>query len=99
MLANAVAIPDVEIAALTGEALIQWIAAEHGSGGDLVVIPEGGPTLDKDIGLQAAMVANHRVLLDNAEVADYGLRANARVRMYARSGSDDGRGIDRHKFV
>ena len=99
VLADDVAIADSQIAALAGEVLVERIGPQHRTGRDLVALAEGGPALHENVRFQAAERSDHHVLFDDRELADAGLRPDARLRMNARGGGHGGRRINWHKFV
>jgi hypothetical protein len=70
VLADLVVIANVEIAAFAPKVLVERISTENSSGRDFVVISQGGPAFDVDVGLQATVRTNGDVLFDNAVFAN-----------------------------
>ena len=99
MFANLVAVADVQVTPLAGEALVERIGAQGAAQGNLVCLAQRRPTLDVNIGLQDTTRPDDDIRLDDAKVADDGLRANHRAGVDARRRCDGGGRINGHNFV
>src|SRR5450759_575844 len=99
VLAELVAVADAEIAAGAGEVLVERVGAEDGARADLVALPEGGPALDIDVGIEDTVRTYHHLGLDDAEFADAHTRSDDGIGRDDGGGGDHRRWIDGHEFV
>src|ERR1051325_9422093 len=99
MLADLVAVPDAQIAALAREVLVERVGSQNGARRNLVVVAHRSPALDVDVGLEDAPLADSDVGFHDAEITDPRAWADNGIGVNTGCRSDDGRGIDGHEVI
>src|SRR5215469_16006406 len=84
MLANLIAVADLEEAPLAGETFVQRVRPQHRASGDFILLAHRRPALHVDVWLKHAFRPDRHISLDDAKIADARAGAYYSIRVYAR---------------